>query len=124
MDTADQRREAYERKRAKRHTHRTKLIELHYQEIGADQPWTNLQVNRLCKRLRMTPYELGALVCVPDTMMEGLIRKNSFPPHIALHFRLLESWYCAVMLRMDQKPILPAHLLVDTEKPPATPHHD
>lgn len=98
--------------RRKRTTPRTVLMEGHYRKLGADRPWTNREVNRLCRRLRMTPFELGALFCIPIPRFQSMIEANEFPPWVALHFRMLESWYLETIVKLPQEAILPVSILV------------
>ena len=90
------------------------LIDYHYEELGLDKGWTTDRVNRLCRMMEITPHELGRLCCVPYIFMTRMINANHFPPYIALHFALVESFYLSTVLGQKQKPIMPANLLYAT----------
>lgn len=115
------------------------LVLDHYREAGLIHGWDLTRTERLCKLLNITPHELGRLCCIwaaPDpghrpstSVMQRYITDKRFPPYIALHFAILESWVLEhLSLRQNKpsdaapqeapKPIMPIHLLI----PGA--HHD
>jgi hypothetical protein len=92
-------------------TPNTVLMGLHYEELGLKEGWNNERVHRLCRLLRVTPHELGRACCVDFRTMSGCLARNKFPPHISLHFALIESWHLEAVQGCPQKPLIPIGLL-------------
>ncbi len=89
----------------------TVLIDQYYADNGLAEGWTAERVRRLCEWLQITPYELGKLCLVTFAAMKGYMIKDRFPPHISLHFALIESWWMETKHGTPQKPVMPVHLL-------------
>lgn len=97
------------------------LIELAYVRLGilpaarpgksgASPHWNCDRVRRLCRWLTISVNELGALAAVTQNEMSRYVKTNKFPPPVALHFAVLESWYLVEVAGIPQKPIVPVHL--------------
>lgn len=92
-------------------TYASLLIDQHYEGLGLDQGWDSARVNRLCRLMEVTPYELGRLCCIPYVLMNRMLKKNYFPPWIALQFAMLESFYVGKVCGAEQAPVMPVNLL-------------
>jgi hypothetical protein len=102
------------------------LVLDHYRELGLIYGWDRSRMERLCKLLNITPFELGRLCCVfssvkfgkrPDhRLMRAYISENNFPPAVALHFAILESFALEYRAKLrneefEPKPVMPIDLL-------------
>lgn len=97
-------------------------IKLHYRRVGLLQPdgrstWTRDRFNRLCKILHCTQRELAALCGLfnPGDLARWLA-SNYFPPHVALHFAMIESAYMAAN-GVSPSPLMPVSLLENSQAP-------
>ncbi len=100
------------RQRIRHSTAATLLIQEHHRKLGTDRPWRTKQVMNLCAMLKVTPYELGALVCIPFANMRYMLKADTFPPHIALHFRMIREWYMARKIGARSVPLVPVDYVV------------
>jgi hypothetical protein len=89
-------------------------IQLHYRRKKMYQGWGASQVKALCVRLNITIHELATLFLISPPQMKRMLRANHFPPHIALHFAILEQWSWAADNPQPQPPendVFPAHII-------------
>ena len=73
-------------------TPRSLMIDLHYRNNKMDQGWKADRVRALCVKLQITIHELARLFLIEPKHMKHMLRKDFFPPTIALHFAILERW--------------------------------
>lgn len=92
----------------------TILIDDHYARLGLDKGWDKRRLFRLCQMLKVTPHELGKLCLVRFSDMNRFIKQNYIPPHVALHFAIIESWYMDTVLGVKKsEPIMPIDILAE-----------
>jgi hypothetical protein len=90
----------------------TARIAIHYKHLGLDNGWPAERVRRLCQLVKCTEAELCALCLVTAGDFTRWMKANRIPPHVALHFQLLESaWWEATHPGAPQIPVMPVHLL-------------
>lgn len=102
------------------------LLDEHYRNLGLHQGWNNEQLNRLCAMYQCTPHEMGRLCCVYPAMrkvgymrdkrprcgvMQKMIDRDHFPPHVALHFAILERCFLESTHGVISEPIMPVDLI-------------
>ena len=98
--------------KATRTTAATMLIADHYEKLGMDQPLSKREVLSFCKLLKVTPYELGAMVQVDFSDMKKYLDRDRFPMPVSLHFRLIREWYMHRHYGGMPVPIVPIDHLV------------
>jgi hypothetical protein len=89
----------------------TIAIEAYYTAIGLSAGWRIQRANRLAQWLGCTLHELGALCCVDFETMNRCIGFRCFPPHISLHFAMLEAWYVEKVKGRPTSPLMPVDFL-------------
>lgn len=89
-------------------TDKTILIDDHYRRMGWDVPWTNADVNRVCKLLRVTPHELGRIAQLEFTEVNRYLKADQWPKPVTLVLRLIRD---SVM--NSRVPVVPVDLLVE-----------
>ncbi len=57
----------------------TKILDLHYSNLRIAERWTYERYERLCSVLKVTPYELASLVCMPHSHVEKLRDYGQIP---------------------------------------------
>lgn len=57
----------------------TKLLDLHYSNLRIAERWNYERVERLCSVLKITPYELASLVCMPHAYLDKLRDTDRLP---------------------------------------------
>ena len=67
-------------------------LKRYYKQKGVPGLWDAVRVRRLCKLMNLSEFELGAMFCVEHQHMRLWLKKDKFPPYVALHFSLLENW--------------------------------
>ena len=87
------------------------LMEAHWKDIGLDEGWDNQKLNRCCRFLNWTPWELGASAAVDLKTMQRCMTANRFPPYIALHFALRQALFIELKLGTKQPPLVPLDLM-------------
>jgi hypothetical protein len=74
----------------------------YYDRRGIPGTWDAVRVRRLCKLLSLSELELGAMFCIHHNLMKRWLKKDKFPPYVALHFALLENWLaCERITKQD-----------------------
>lgn len=87
-----------------RNTIKRQLIELHFDELGAELVWTRVRYERLAALLGLTVYELGAAVRAKIPEVEKWLLRGSFPPAVELHLTFFER---AAMRSPPKPPLFP-----------------
>lgn len=87
-----------------RRTVKLSLIEQHYANFDEELEWTVDRFRRLCAALRLTPYELGALVRMRVHQTETCLETNCFPAPVELHLTIFER----AIFPNSHPPIIPA----------------
>lgn len=57
----------------------TTLIDIHYSNLRIAERWNWARYERLCSVLKVTPYELASLVCLPHSSVEKLREHGTLP---------------------------------------------
>lgn len=86
-------------------------IDEYFERTGMLDNWTLARVNRLCRLLSATPFELGKLCAVSFKEMHRYINSESFPGPVRLHFALLESWAIEHRRGAKTTAAIPVHLV-------------
>tara|TARA_R100000808_G_scaffold1976_1_gene8388 strand:+ start:5825 stop:6067 length:243 start_codon:yes stop_codon:yes gene_type:complete len=79
---------------------------MYYEKRGIPGEWDSERVQRLCKFLKLSEYELATMFCIEYKLMRTWMRADRFPPYVALHFSLLENWLAHESIS-DQEPVVP-----------------
>ena len=87
-----------------RRTAKLALIEQHYANFAEELHWTTDRFRRLCAALKLTPYELGALVRMRVGDTEACLRRSAFPPAVELHLTIFER----SLFPSSQPPVIPS----------------
>lgn len=87
------------------------LIRQHYARNGLKNGWSSEQFNRLCEMLQCLPEELGALCNISQSDLRRWYSGGLFPPHVSLHFALIERFFLERTIKRFQPPLMPIHLL-------------
>ncbi len=53
--------------------------------------WTSARYHALCRMMNVTPHELGAMCAVRANLMTKYIKREHFPPTVALHLLMFED---------------------------------
>ena len=66
------------------------LVDLHYLKMGIAKLWTPKRLERLCRFLKLTEYELASLIMVHHKDMKIFLEKGRFPPIVSWSLSLVE----------------------------------
>lgn len=87
------------------------LIGEYYRSNGLANGWPWSKVEQLCNLLKVTPFELGALVCVHPRDMKRYRSVDKIPAPIALHFAMIHDWYVQRTIGTRVVPKIPVDLI-------------
>lgn len=90
----------------------TLLMDDHWRRMGLDREWTKDEVLGLCKAMKVTPWELGRLFCIPMEQMGFWLRKGRFPTYVSLNFHLLREWLKNQTFGSAEMPCVPVDLVM------------
>lgn len=85
--------------------------QIYHESNGLSKGWSRDRVDRVCGLLQLTVDELGALFAIPVSEMRKWHKQGWFPPYVALHFALIESWYLSERTQLPSQPLVPLHIL-------------
>jgi len=88
-----------------------KLIELHYELQGDLLNWTPNRYRKLAGWMKLTVYELGAMIRLTPKQVDACLKKRKFTAPVELHLLMIEN---AVFPNQNPLP-LPIHLTSQTD---------
>ena len=99
------------------YTQRHLLIEQYHKDTGIASGMSLAEAVKIAADMGLTAVEMAATVGASMYKISRWVKDKTFPPEMALHFRMLHSTITA------SDPLIPYHLFPKAKQREA-PHHD